>query len=461
MASSNEKSKDKEHEPLSAEHLKKQYSRWIVFFAAGLFITFIIAGLLTYQREKQRLMNDLHMQTAQLQDALTQQIDQVRNHVNAMQTSIERSLGDPSLNDAGFLSRIERRNPAPLHGLHWENLPQSLSQNLGALYLDPAYDSMPGSNIAAASSALPEMVAIHKRYSDFLRSYFHDDSEHWNLSYPPRNRDPSFSRFAPIEVPQTVKIWYSSQGVTPLQTVNPANNARREMIWIRPYFDPSIKGMVASLLAPVYLGDAYQGAVGTDISLNLLGNPVLQHPLNMGRALIVDGAGTVLADSGGALLTASAPVMLDQILPQIAAELKMAEGKSNPEGLSRLPLNGTPWFLLVYPEPSEIRKGALGVLWPVLGLLMLSLAGLLGVLYLQDRRYANPAMLYASYVHQLDENPRRPIPAVPSQWKPLMTEAAMAAHDRHDFAVATLQRANQIEGTTRPMQYESGLDEEE
>ena len=80
----------------------------------------------------------------------------------------------------------------------------------------------------------------------------------------------------------------------------PARNPERESYWTPIYFDAGGAGWMVSHAAPIYVGDAFAGMVGTDILLDFLNAALGRQHRPPGRVWIVDDRGVLLADSARA-----------------------------------------------------------------------------------------------------------------------------------------------------------------
>jgi signal transduction histidine kinase len=80
-----------------------------------------------------------------------------------------------------------------------------------------------------------------------------------------------------------------------------AHNPERGVVWTDAYVDPAGQGWLTSAIAPVYKGDALEGVVGVDITLNAIVNRVLDIETPWGgQAILIDRDGTILAMPEGA-----------------------------------------------------------------------------------------------------------------------------------------------------------------
>ncbi len=90
-----------------------------------------------------------------------------------------------------------------------------------------------------------------------------------------------------------------------VRLVSPAENPRREVRWIEPYFDP-FKGLwMTSCAAPLYQGEVFEGAVGLDLLLPTVAREVLQ----AGK----DGNPGLFLLTGSGRLVAAGPMAVERL----------------------------------------------------------------------------------------------------------------------------------------------------
>jgi two-component system NtrC family sensor kinase len=157
---------------------------------------------------------------------------------------------------------------------------------MGSLHRDPKAAIDPKllqRDLSAASRFLIGAAATHQWNPIFQWTYYYDQGERWVLVYP-EIPFKDIARAAKTDDPSAVmRFFFDADGTRPVATVGPRNNPKREMLWTAPYHDAAGKGMMVTLLAPVYLGDEYVGAMGTDITLKALTATLRAHGLGCSR----------------------------------------------------------------------------------------------------------------------------------------------------------------------------------
>lgn len=263
------------------------------------------------------------------------------------------------------------------------------------------------------------------------------------LIYPLLDREEALRVTKTRDISEAVKVLIDADGTQPVRRVGPENNPKREMLWTPPYKDSAGKGMMVTLLAPIYLGDEYVGAMGTDMTLKALTTTLGEHAPVFGRALVVDGASNVLADTGAALAGAGERVQLGQLFPELPSGIDSI----NPADSHwlRYPLKGTPWFLIVKVPQGELRARALADMAPYLVFALAMVMALLAAAGLTYRRYSRPALRLAEYVAECNGGRIPAVPAAPDAWMPLFEQVAATNRERIDLLDQTLRQSEELE----------------
>ena len=80
------------------------------------------------------------------------------------------------------------------------------------------------------------------------------------------------------------------------QAATPQRNARREAVWIEPYYDTVGNGWMVSCVAPVYSKQGFVGVIGIDVTLDVVVRAVLDVSLfQTGHAFLIDNGGNAIA----------------------------------------------------------------------------------------------------------------------------------------------------------------------
>ena len=110
-------------------------------------------------------------------------------------------------------------------------------------------------------------------------------TEHETTQYHPNI---GLGNVVPPDFTVTQRPWYLS--------ANPENNPNREVVWSSVYADATGKGLLVTAAAPVYVQDAFLGAVGVDVTLADIAASVQEtRLLGSGYGFLIDGEGQAVA----------------------------------------------------------------------------------------------------------------------------------------------------------------------
>ncbi|WNO04670.1 cache domain-containing protein [Rhodoferax mekongensis] len=409
---------------LNAQGLTRKHHLSLVLVLGGLALVLLLGSWSLYSRQKAALTWALSAQGEQLQLALNDTLDAARLHAMGMRQSAERNLRQPLFNDSSLAERLERRNLAPLRDAPWDRMPQDLAKDMGAVHTNPAASGDYRRELNAPLGALGQAVAAHAQQQRLAWSYFFDAQKRWRWVYPAQARDEVLIATGKADMGAALPVLWDAAG---LDAAGPARNPQKEPVWSAPHTDPFKKITVVSALAPVYVGEAFVGAMGTDLSLEALGTVMQQRPLAMGQAWVIDKEGRVLASS----------------------DTKAGTPPSGPytteAGWLRYALRGSPFSLVIYAPDGVVASHTLGKLMPMLVTGLLGLLAAAGTALWLSRQFTLPALQLADYVQNAEgPNIKRP-PKVPALWKPWFDRAARAALDRRDQVMHHHQRSSQLE----------------
>lgn len=440
------------HSAVDARVLQRRY-RWTLFLSALLLVGSIGAyGWVTVRNEERALRAELLSKAEALQFSLRDTVNVTRSHVFSMRQSVEVRLSNPELAETGLVSRIAKAAAGSPKDAPWEAASERLRLHLGSVHVDPQVRIPPAEfqrDLAAASSILALASGAHEHHKVFQWSYYYDAQQRWWLVYPQQSRSELMAATDTKDVSAALKVLFDAGGTVPLVTVSPVTNPRQEMVWTPPYLDASGKGMMVTLLAPVYLGREYVGAVGADVTLTMLNTVLLQRPKGLGRAFVIDGQGTLLADSDQTQEGLTHTVTLASVVGgSIAGTILGATDSTVSAGDSewiRLPLPGSDWTIVMQISQQRVNAHLGAVLKPYVALSVALLCSILGLGWIQNRRYARPALLLAEYVDALESDPHRAEPPVPEVWKHWFERVAQSARERLDLLRKTMNHAAQLE----------------
>jgi signal transduction histidine kinase len=398
----------------------------------------LTAALLAYvwasiATEKETVRAGVVAQGERLKLNLEETIDVMRGHAFAMQRTIEHSLARPEAAQAAASAAAQAQGATGADG----GPADAAVPDMGTLHMLPSADRDPGEfrrHLEAAATFLPIAGANHQWHSEFQWSYFLDAGEHWFLIYPELPVEELLRVTRAQDLEAALKELFDADSTRPVLAAGPHDNRGREMVWTHAYENASGKGMMVTLLAPVYYADTYVGVVGTDITLKTLDVQIREHAPSAGRALIVDATGTVLADTGDALQNAKGPVKFSTLFPGETA---------GGEAWFRFTLDNIPWTLLVRLEQAELLGIVIADTRAYFGFALLLFMALIVLGIVQGQLYALPALHLARFVVRADRDPTPP--DVPGAWRPVFDQVAEAARERRRLRDAEQQLAEDLE----------------
>lgn len=432
---------------LSSTTLIQRY-RYMIY-GGLLLIILITIGNAIYLREQ------IHKQVLEQQTqwglesmlSLNKTISVSLNHIDKMRAAMERAYQYPHLvpNQVAldFLNPYTEQAPrfAP-----WQNLPDNLKHQVGQLYAHSQAEDYSFIQLALLSM-VSEAVATHEQHDYFQWSYYYDSKAHLTFIYPWLSYKDLFTATGTDNMDDALTVIYEAGGTYPLDLINPQANPSKGRVWTTPYMDAGGKGMMVSLLAPLYHRNMFVGAVGTDITLKVLDGILTKRPLDIGRLTIVDRQGLVIGDSLGALKGKTDSLSQQGILTLSAVgeahQSKHGVLNHSSEGhWASFELLNTPWRLVLEITEQEIDRHVIITLLPNLILATLFTAMLLFVVLYQHWNFSQPALRLAQFVEELPDQTSLSLPKVPAKWHYWFKRAADTEQARRDH-LATIHTQNQ------------------
>ncbi|MBW3695365.1 sensor histidine kinase [Vibrio sp. T187] len=431
---------------LSSIVLIRRY-RYMIY--GGLLLIVLLTLGNAYYLSKQiqsQVINEASHQGFETMLSLTQTISVSLNHVNKMRDSIETAYQFPQL-AAGkqALKFLEQQSQGSPDTAPWENFPPDVKQKIGQLLVESEARDYTV-DVAALLTMLPEVVATHKQHDDFQWSYYYDANKVLTQLYPWLSYKDLFAATQTDNMDDAIKVIYEAGGTFPLQLLNPANNPKRQKVWTTPYIDAGGKGMMVSLVSPVYHDDTFIGGVGTDITLNVLDKILTKRPPEIGHLVLVDAQGLVVGDSWGGLAGKTESVTQQAILSLVkVGEAHQAETgtlqRTSAGYWIAYQLQDTPWQLVLEITDDELNRYILSAILPYLIMGALFAALLLFVVLYQHWNFSQPALRLAQFVEELPSKTDLTLPNIPARWLYWFEKAATTEQDRRDY-LETIQKQN-------------------
>ncbi len=153
--------------------------------------------------------------------------------------------------------------------------------------------------------------------------------------------------------------------------------------------------LVASLVAPIMVGDTFFGVVGVDLDLGFLARRVAEISVfdRTGRMICVTNAGTVVALSGNASAAGRSLATVDPAWQNLASQVRTGGAVSEPVGGDLAvftPLQpghtATPWSVGILVPNGKIRQQAFALLFTQIPVSLLCIGAALGLLWVTAGR---------------------------------------------------------------------------
>lgn len=384
-----------------------------------------------YQRTQQRHELD------RTQQALERALDNAIAHVDTM-----RRIGEAHW--SGELARTASASAEALKpyeslaqtGAPWDRLPLAMARQFGAVFLDPTAGDSPQrvhTFKAMAAAAMPVVASRHAQDTHLQWSYFYDAQGSLSALYPPVSHAEYLSMTGASDLRQAQAKVFEAGGTQPLRLAGPRNNPGRVRVWTPPYVDAGGKGMMVTLLAPLYHANRLVAVAGTDITLQQLDELLLAQPVSHSRLWVVDDRGAVVA------ATHDQRHRSEQVL------LAEVAGDTAGAHVYRRALTTVPWTLVADSPPRALWWSALarsqGALAAALGCLLL-----IGVLLrLQRQRVVGPALRLAQFVQDVSKDPTSTVPPVPPHWKASFAQVAASARERQAMVEGITRKTEELE----------------
>ncbi|MES2944483.1 MAG: SpoIIE family protein phosphatase [Pseudomonadota bacterium] len=224
----------------------------------------------------------------------------------------------------------------------------------------------------------------------------------------------------------------------------------RSRYWIPPYFAGEQAGLLAPVAAPVYDGQRFMGVIVLDFSLDYLNRINSDFAYPLGSVAVIDAGGRVLAHPQlyrDPLIVREPPTIQQLLATEVSAATKttidaLAEGRVESVGdalLLRQRFVSAPWQLLYSVPRYTLWLKLLKEHGASMAAVFAGLALLMAVTYvLTSRLFVGPAAKLVDHLVAESVEQPRPVPAVPSTWRPWF-EAITKAF-RQSLQLSSLRR---------------------
>lgn len=374
------------------EYISKKMNL-ITYTIIFILITFAFTALLSM-----RITNstDLAKESLQLVDmTITSAAKMAVDHTMILRDVAQLNLNQPAPSVPNELFSSLTVNP---QGEKYElrTLPSGYKKDSASYILG-------GGKIPAHSSETAQEIEAALKLNSLFADIKHNIPQATWVYYYSSNR---FINMYPFENQADIFTWSDDYLVHPLfLQVKPQQDPTRDIQWFKAYIDEAGKGLMTSIIAPVYdQKDRFRAMVGMDFTLQTMKSYLSGTGLAIGTPLLVNQQGQVLAHPNAIHSDDKTVKQLSEVLP---SELKDASGKILKLNTGQyydisgwkiyaLDINNAPWRLLFLVNKKQLLWNTIGKMWAELFGIFLMLF-IIGVLE-QRRRIARKLRTFKAAV---------------------------------------------------------------
>ena len=347
-----------------------------------LFVVVVALAVRQYFDQRRQVIEAMAAESATYAISLNTVAKLARDHVLQMQSWSSEYLGRPAAAPHRWRSLFEPRlaNGQP-DGYTIANPPPEVRKLVGQVFWlagDPRDPAVGRGAIEHVFGLFDIARLTHEQTQYFQWSYF--------FAAPDRRHTALFPWVASkdaIEGAGQASLHAATAGWLEYEIAKkarPQENPGRELYWTAPYLDAAGAGAMVSIGAPVYVGDRFEGSVGTDLTLQTLESFVRGFSRPLGRLWVLDDKDMVLVDTSGSprdKLRSFADLGLPAATREALAQARGTPGLPVSAGGHTMIARTTasaPWTLIYDASEAEIRAMLLprfipyGVILAVLGI---------------------------------------------------------------------------------------------
>lgn len=276
------------------------------------------------------------------------------------------------------------------------NLPSNYNKDLASYILGggkiPDHSSEKAQEIEAALKLNLLFSNIKHNIPQATWIYYYSSNGFINI-YPFENQAGTFT-------------WSDAYLTHPLfLSAQPQQNPTRGIKWFEAYIDEAGKGLMTSIIAPVYdEKDSFRGMVGMDFTLETMKNYLVGTGLNIGTPFLVNQQGQVLAHPNAIHPDDKNVKQLNEVLPSELKDvsekiLKIKAGEYYDISgwkIYALDIDNTPWRLLFIVDQKNLVWNTIKDMWvEVIGIFLILFV--MGV-FEQRQRIAQKLRIYKAAV---------------------------------------------------------------
>ncbi|MGE5626637.1 MAG: GGDEF domain-containing protein [Solirubrobacterales bacterium] len=338
------------------------------------FFTFTILLSIRINNSMDLAEESLHSVAMKIDGAARTAVD----HTVILRDEAQINLNEPPVLVPNKLFSSLSQNPS---GGKFElrNIPKDYNMDMASYILG-------GGDIPEHSSERAQEIEASIKLNSLFADIKHNIPQVTWVYYYSANR---FINMYPFENQYKDFIWSDDYMVHPLfVSVQPNQDPDRSIKWFKAYIDEAGKGLMTSILAPVYdAKNQFRGMVGMDFTLETMKGYLNATELEIGTPFLVNQQGQVMAHPSEIHPDDKTVKELSEVLPadlKVKSEdiLKLQSKKYN--DFSRwkiyvLDMDGTPWRLFFIVSKKQLLWNTIAKMWAeIIGvLLMLVVVGIL------------------------------------------------------------------------------------
>lgn len=400
--------------------------RWLIFVVTlPLFFVVMVLAINQYHDLRTQISRDLSQNTARYSIALEGIAKLANDHVLQMQNWSESFLRSPPSHPselrAYYSPRIDGAAATEVYSL--DKVPEDKRELIGQLVWHAGDPRRPEVGRIFLDHALEFFALARLKHSVtpyFQWSYFFSAKEGFIALYPWMSTD-RLLETGGYETPAiALDAWFEYEIYL---AGTPEKNPLHKPYWTAPYIDAGGTGAMVSYGAPVYVDGNFLGIVGTDLRLATLENFLAELPLDLGRLVVLDNTGMLLADSAGShkdTLRKAVDVAPEALNATKISTALRAAGKPLQTATHTLVAQNAehaPWTLVYLVRNEEITNLMWSRVLPYAVILLVLIATIFLALYLLKREFISPALALVHYIREASRDPLVKEPNLPPLWQ--------------------------------------------
>jgi PAS domain S-box/diguanylate cyclase (GGDEF) domain len=365
----------------------------IAYVIIGTLIIFIFVALFNMRINNSIALADesLHSVSMAIDSVAKTAVD----HTTILRNEAQQNLSEqPGLGPNKLFSSLTNDTQGEKYGLY--NLPSNYNKDLASYILG-------GGKIPDYSSETAQEIEASLKLNLLFSDIKHNIPQAAWIYYYSSNR---FINMYPFENQADTFTWSDAYLTHPLfLSAQPQQNPTRGIKWFEAYIDEAGKGLMTSIVAPVYDGkDRFRGMVGMDFTLETMKNYLVGTGLNIGTPFLVNQQGQVLAHPNAIKSDDKTVKQLNEVLPSELKDvsekiLKIKAGQYYDISgwkIYALDINNTPWRLLFIVDQKKLIVNTIREMWvELIGILLILFV--IGV-FEQRQRIAQKLRIYKAAV---------------------------------------------------------------